>query len=210
MEQKGGTNMEGTSRRRIGRQLRAFWQESGRLLVFLLLFLTGVGIGCPAFSYGSDALQSTPSLWLLYPSSGSVTADVLTVFAHACIIPGLLLLLLMAAGLSAIGAPTVFAVPFLYGVSVGFCEAYVYTADGLWQTAWMLLPPTLVALWTLLMAACESLRMTLRIVGQIAPRGCAGGLWTDCKRYFMRYFIFAGLTLLQAAMQTLLVCIARP
>ena len=174
-----------------------------------MLFLMGVGIGCPAFRHGADTLRSIPALWLIYPSSSSATSGVLTVFAHACLWPGLLLLILMAVGLSAVGAPAVFAIPLLYGVGVGFSEAYVFSADGLWQMVWMVLPPTLLTLWTLLMAACESLRMTLRIVGQVMPRGVGqGSLWTEFKRYLLRYWIFVGLTLLSAALQTLLVCVA--
>ena len=201
--------MERTSRRRFGRQMSVFWQNNGRLLVFLMLFLMGVSIGCPAYKHGADTLRAIPSIWLSDPSSMSAASGVLTVFGHACIGSGLLLLLLMTAGLSAVGTPIVFTVPLLYGLGVGFTEAYVFSADGLWKMTWMLLPPTMLALWTLLMAACESLRMTLRIVAQITPRGTvAGGLWTDFKRYLLRYWIFAGLILLAAALQTLLICIA--
>ena len=200
--------MEGTSRRRIGRQLSVFWQNNGRLLLFLTLFLMGASIGCPAFRYGADTLRSIPSIWLAAPTSSSATSGVLTVFGHACIGSGLLLLILMTAGLSAVGAPIVFLTPLVYGLSVGFSEAYILSADGLWRMTWMLLPPTMLVLWTLLMAACESLRMTLRIVGQITPHGAgAGGLWTDFKRYLLRYWIFAGLILLAAALQTLLICV---
>lgn len=201
--------MEGTSRRRIGRHMGVFWQQNGRLLVFLMLFLMGVGLGCPAYRHGAEPLRAIPSVWLIAPSGVSAISDVLTAFAHACIGSGLLLLILMTAGLSAVGAPVVFAVPLVYGFGVGFSEAYVFSHDGLWKMVWMLLPPTLVALWTLLMAACESLRMTLRIVGQILPHTAgAGGLWNDFKQYLLRYWIFAGLVLLSAALQTLLMCVA--
>ena len=187
----------------------AFWQQNGRLLVFLMLFLMGASIGCPAYKHGAETLRALPSVWLIEPGSGSAAVDVLSVFGHACIGSGLLLLLLMTAGLSAVGAPVVFLVPLIFGIGVGFSEAYVFSADGLWRMTFTLLPPTLLMLWTLLMAACESLRMTLRIVGQITPRGAgAGGLWHEFKRYLLRYWIFAGLTLLAAALQTLLICIA--
>ena len=205
---KGGTNMEGTSRRRIGRQLQAYWGDNGRLLLFLSLFLMGVGIGCPAYSHSPEAVQKWPSLWLTYPASASAISGVLTAFGRVCLWPCLLLLMMMTAGLSTIGAPVVLAVPLLYGVSVGFTEAYVYSADGLWRMAWLLLPSTLVMLWTLLMSACESLRMTGRLIGQMTPHAISGSLWSGFKRYLLRYWIFAGLTLLAAAIQTLLLCIA--
>ena len=189
--------------------MSAFWQQNGRLLVFLLLFLIGASLGCPAYRYGADTLKALPSVFLIEPTTGTAATDELTVFGHALIGSGLLLLILMAAGLSAIGAPVVFAVLFLFGVSVGFTEAYVFSSDGLWRMAFILLPPTMLLLWTLLMAACESLRMTLRIVGQVMPRTAgAGGLWTDFKRFLLRYWIFAALTILSAALQTLLICIA--
>lgn len=186
-----------------------FWQENGRLLVFLMLFLMGASLGCPAYRHGAEPLRAIPSVWLTEPSTGSAATDVLSVFSHVCLVPGLLLLTLMAAGLSAIGAPVIFAVPLVFGFGVGFTEGYVFSADGLWRMTWMLLPPTLLLLWAVLMAACESLRMTLRIVCQVMPRTAgAGGLWQECKRFLLRYFIFAGLVLLSAALQTLLICIA--
>lgn len=184
---------------------RFLWQHIW-MLVFLCLFFIGVGIGCSVYvgltEEKRSLLTEVLSIRAIVPSFGGFLS---AVFSNL-LFPTILIGILICAGLSACGAPIVGVVPILYGMGIGMIEAFYCMAENsVWVLIALVIPSTLLGVWTLLMACSEALRMTMRLAGQLLPSSkVSGNLWNELKLYFFRFLIFWVLSIGVALLQVLL------
>lgn len=189
------------------RHLSYFLKANYRLLLFLACLLIGVTIGCLVYGDVSAAYGSKLGALLQITPVASGLGGWITGIFSSCLFLWILLAVLLLAGLSVCGAPVAWLAPLLYGLGLGLTEAQLFSqgGEGILQTALLVIPHSLLAIFALLMGCAESLRMTLLLAGQVLPSFThCGGLWTDFKRYFLRFLIFFGLAFLSAVVDVLL------
>ncbi len=174
------------TRKRTNRWGR-FVTENRRLLLFLLLAASG----CIGGVLLHPAIRQ--SAWLSLVQVERVTLKLSTVLSGvlgSCFQPTLLLALLFLAGLSACGAPIALLIPVFWGLGMGTVQAYYYDQgwQGLLVIVAVVLPHSVMELVALLMAASESLRMSVRLSGVLLPRPAhCGGLWQEFRLYGIRF-----------------------
>lgn len=194
-------------------QLRAFISSHRRMMLFLLLFLAGTCIGIWLF-LSAPALFSRQLAGLLQlkPISGGL-AGCIQEWTASCFSAFILVAALFLAGLSVCGVPVSLAVPFFFGLGIGLTEAYYYAGgkSGILLVALLVLPRTLLAVFALLIAASESMRMSMLLAGQVLPSGGKeGGLWPDFKLYLARFVACVGIVILSGGAEVLLRWICLP
>lgn len=175
-------------RKRTNRAGR-FLAENRRLLLFLLLPMGGSVCGMLLYSL------IRPAEWLTLLTIERITPSVSAVFSglfESCFQPILLLSLLFIAGLSACGAPLAVIIPVFWGLGLGLTQASYYASgwQGVLIVAAVMLPHSVMELVALLMAASESLRMSLQFTVLLLPRSAhCGGLWQEFRLYGIRFLL---------------------
>ncbi len=188
---------------RFRKQFHTFFGAHSRLFLFLTLVLSGVVAGC--LWYSRLPVRATALLSTLCQGGGGFAGffGAITAFFRNSLVTLAAVGLLMLAGMSLCGLPVSLAVPFFYGAFTGFCEVALLKDGGV--TALLLsLPGTLLAVWTMLIACAESLRLTLRLVSQVMPGSQKAGLWRDFRLFFRRFLLCFLLALLASAVGTTL------
>ena len=170
---------------RVGR----FFSENRRLRLFLLLPIVGCVCGMLVYSLVQ------PAAWLrlftverLSPGFSGAFSE----WLQSCFQPMVLLTLLFLTGLSVCGAPFAILVPVFWGLGLGMTQASYYASgwQGMLIVAAVVLPHSVMELVALLMAASESLRMSLRFTGLLLPRSAhCGGLWQEFRLYGIRFLL---------------------
>ena len=133
-------------RTNYGPALREFFGENRRLLLFLLLFLTGTVLGVIVFMMTHEQLADDLLLMFGQPAGISGFQEGISVLFASCLSSFVLLALLFLGGLSAYGAPLAFLVPLFFGLGLGLTEAYQYQlrgSMGIVYVAVLVLPHTL-------------------------------------------------------------------
>ena len=186
---------------RFFKQFCVFFGNNSRLFLFLALILCGVGVGC--FASSSLPATASPLLELITPRLPEQLRflPVLTAFFQNSLVTLTAIGLLMLFGMSLYGLPAVAVLPFSYGVALGLGEMAVVRslgAVGLLLT----LPGTLVAVWAVLIACAEALKLTLRLIAQVMPSPSKSGLWRDFRLFFLRFMLCFLLGILGSAIQT--------
>lgn len=205
--------MSRTSKDAILLSLTEFISENRRLLVFLVLFIGGAGVGIGVFL--SNHALVFDELSLMFSVQNKITGfqQGISVLFSSCMEVLLLLLLLFLSGLCVYGAPLTVLVPVFYGLGFGLTEAYYYASSGglgIALIALQILPHTLLAVAALIMACSESLRMSLLLSRQLLPSGSMGGLWQDFKLYCMRFLLFVAIVFTSGVMDVILRMICTP
>lgn len=194
-------------------QLRTFISSHRRMMLFLLLFLVGTFIGIWLFLSAPTLFsRQLTGLLQLKPISGGL-AGCIQEWTASCFSAFILLAALFLAGLSVCGVPVSVMVPFFFGLGIGLTEAYYYAGgkSGILLVALLVLPRTLIAVFALLIAASESMRMSLLLAGQVLPAGGKdGGLWQDFKLYLARFVACVGIVILSGGAEVLLKWIWLP
>ncbi len=189
------------------RHTRRFIRSHSRLMLLLTLLLAGVVIGCLLFTaYGKSESAFLGTVLTVGPLEKGVKAA-LSALYNACFQSLLLLLILFFCGLSACGLPVILLVPLFFGLGLGMSEAYYYSTGwkGVLLTVVLLLLPTIFKAVSLLMAASESMRMTLLFGGQLLTRGGGNeGISKDFRLYLLRFVIFALIALIGGIVDVLL------
>ena len=204
----GGKIMRRTN---YGPALREFFGENRRLLLFLLLFVTGTVLGVVVFMMTHEQLAD--DLLLMFGQHAGISGfqEGIAVLCASCLSSFVLLGLLFLGGLSAYGAPLAFLVPLFFGLGLGLTEAYQYQLRGcmgIVYVAVLVLPHTLVAAAGLLMGCAESLRMSVAISRQLLPGSTIGGLWPMFRMYCVRFLLFVGIALVSGVLDVCLQLIA--
>jgi len=186
---------------RFMKQLRTFFGANSRLFLFLTLVLSGVVAGC--VWYPRLPARVTELFTALSQNKADFSGffGALAAFFRHSLVTLSAVGLLMLAGMSLCGLPVALTVPFAYGVFTGFCECALLQSGGVVSLA-LSLPEALLALWTILIACAESLRLTLRLVSQVMPGSQKAGLWRDFRLFFRRFLLCFLLALLSSAVGT--------
>ncbi|MDD6237277.1 MAG: hypothetical protein PUB00_07850 [Clostridiales bacterium] len=188
--------MNRTNREQAVQSALHFLAANSRLLVFLLLFLSGTFLGSMIFAASHEALIKDLSVILeVQAITGGFKGGVGALFS-SCLSTILLLAVLFLSGLSACGAPVTAIVPFFFGLGLGLTEAYYYGIGGagIAFVALLVIPHALMAAIALLMGCAETLRMSLLLSNQLLPTSAhCGNLWPDFKLYCARFLIFIGI-----------------
>lgn len=189
------------------RHARRFIRSHNRLVLLLSLLLAGVVIGCLLFTvYGKSESAFLGTVLTVEPLQAGVKAA-LSALYNACFQSLLLLLILFFCGLSACGLPIILLVPLFFGLGIGMSEAYYYSTGwkGVLLTVVLLLPPVLFKATALLMAAAESMRMTLLFGGKLLGSSAATeDMRNDFRLYILRFAIFALIALIGGIADVLL------
>ena len=198
-------------RTNYGPALREYFGENRRLLLFLLLFVTGTVLGVVVFMMTHEQLAD--DLLLMFGQHAGISGfqEGIAVLCASCLSSFVLLGLLFLGGLSAYGAPLAFLVPLFFGLGLGLTEAYQYQlrgSMGIVYVAVLVLPHTLVAAAGLLMGCAESLRMSVAISRQLLPGSTIGGLWPMFRMYCVRFLLFVGIALVSGVLDVCLQLIA--
>lgn len=168
-----------------------FLTENRRLLLFLLLPVSGCVGGILLYPLiWQSVWMSLLQLERVAPSFSTALSGLFT----SCFQPVLLLCLLFLAGLSACGAPFAVLVPVFWGLGLGMVQAYYGATgwNGFWTIVAVVLPHSAMELVALLMAASESLRMSVRLSGLLLPRSAhCGGLWQEFRLYGIRFLLLS-------------------
>lgn len=166
---------------------KTFLSEHQLLLLFLALLL--VGVLCGSYLYGATATVSP-----IQPVKGTFSS-IATAFGESMLLPFGLLVLLYLAGLTAFGVPVTMAAPFYFGLGIGMTMGYYYTRGivGVGLCCVFVLPRGLIVSAGLLMAAAESLRMSLRFGRQLMPGGTMGNMWLSFRMYCLRFLLFVAI-----------------
>ncbi len=169
--------------------LRTFFAENQLLLLFLSLLL--VGVLCGSYLYGDTAMASP-----VKPVNLTVSS-MLQAFGESMLLPGVLLLLLFLAGLTAYGVPITVMVPLFFGLGVGLTQGYYYAMGiaGVGISCLFVLPRGLIAAIGILMACAEALRMSLRLARQLMPGSAMGSMWVPFRLYCIRFLLFLAIAL---------------
>ena len=187
-------------------EMAMFLRTNRRLMLFLCLFIGGVIAGIALF-LGAYRLWEAPLRQILTPAAmGKGLSGAARSVLSSCFSPGLLLLMLLLAGLSAYGLPVTLIVPFFYGVGLGVTEAYLYAAGcGVGYVAALVLPHSLLAATALLIAAAQSARFSLLLSGQLLPGSSRlGGLWQDFRQYLLKMLLCAAVVGISGILDVLL------
>ena len=188
---------------RFLKQFRTFWGTNSRLFLFLTLLLTGLVIGCVWYPHFPS--EYAPLLSYFKAESGEISgfSGALTAFFRHSLVTLSALGLLMLSGMSLCGIVVVFAVPVAYGAAWGVFLTSLLETEGVLALA-LTLPEALLAVWALLIACAEALRLTSRLVAQVMPGSPKGGLWRDFRLFFLRFLLCFSLALLASAVGTTL------
>lgn len=183
-----------------------FFRKNKRLLLPLLVFLTGFVCGCFLFCNYGQAESVFLSRILVLTAPGGDVQSLLSALYNACFLPVLLLGVLFFCGLSACGVPFIWLVPFFFGLGFGMSESYYYSTGwhGVWIGMLVVLPPTLIKVTALLLAVMESLRMSLCISSLLTRKNTVGGLRCDLRLFLLRFGVFVLLVLAGGIVDTLL------
>lgn len=186
---------------RFFKQFCAFFGNNSRLFLFLALVVCGVGVGC--FAFAALPAAATPLLELMTPRLPEQLRflPVLAAFFQNSLVTLTVIGLLMLFGMSLYGLPAVAVLPFGYGVALGLGEMTVVKTAGVVGLL-LSLPGALVAVWAVLIACAQALKLTLRLIAQVMPSPPKGGLWRDFRLFFLRFILCFLLGLLASAIQT--------
>lgn len=180
----------------VGKPTWAEFLAANRILmVFSLLFLSGVLIGVMVFALSRNLMTGELSLiFNVHPINQSFQGGITALFSSS-FSTILLLALLFLFGLSACGAPFAVVIPFFFGMGLGLTEAYYYLSGmkGLAAVGLLVAPHYLIASIALVLGSIESVRMSLLFSRQLLPGGIMGGLWSDFKLYCARFLIYLAL-----------------
>lgn len=168
---------------------RTFLADNQLLLLFLALLL--IGVVCGSYLYGDTAIASP-----IRPIKASVL-PMLRALGESVLLPGMLLVLLFLAGLTAYGAPIPLLVPLFFGLGIGLTQGYYYAMGiaGVGLSCLFILPRGLITAVGLLMACAESWRMSLRLGRQLMPGGAMGSMWPSFRLYSIRFLLFLAIVL---------------
>ena len=188
---------------RFHKQFRAFWNANSRLLLFLTLVLTGVVAGC--VWYARFPAEYRPLLAFFEQSEGGFSgfSETLFAFLRHSLVTLSAVGLLMLGGMSLCGLPVTLLIPLVYGGAWGLYLTSVTQSRGIAALA-LTLPEALIAVWTVLIACAEALRLTLRLVSLVMPGSQKSGLWRDFRLFFLRFLLCFLLALLASAVGTTL------
>ncbi|MCI9413765.1 MAG: hypothetical protein HFJ79_01115 [Clostridiales bacterium] len=187
--------MNRTNREAPLQSVAVYLSENSRLVFFTVLLLSGAVFGMLVFLVSSPWVSGELALILKVRGVPEGFMGGMSGLLSSCLSPLILLGLLFLVGLSACGAPVILLVPLFYGLGLGMTEAYYYStgAAGIGVTALLILPHSLMAGVSLILAGAESMRMSLRFSGQLLPSAPMGGMWQDFKMYCVRFLIYLGL-----------------
>ncbi len=170
---------------RVGR----FLADNRRILCFLLLPI--VGCICGMLLYSTVRSASWLTLFTVERITPKFPAAFSALF-ESCFQPIVLLTALFLAGLSACGAPFAVIIPLFWGLGLGMTQAGYYATGwgGVLTVSAVILPHAVMELVAILMAASESLRMSLRFTAVVLPRTAhCGGLWQEFRLYCIRFAV---------------------
>lgn len=108
-------------------------------------------------------------------------------------------------GYSAIGQPAVLLVPFFKGLGLGAFMGNLYTSQGLQGVGYSVLiivPYTLVALFAIMIACRESLRLSNLFFASFASRRGTGVSMGAVKLYNIKFLILCVIVLISAILNT--------
>lgn len=205
----GGKIMRRTN---YGPALREFFGENRRLLLFLLLFVTGTVLGVVVFMMTHEQLADDLLLMFASMPAYPVFRKVSRCFVPRVSRPLFCWGCFFWGGLSAYGAPLAFLVPLFFGLGLGLTEAYQYQlrgSMGIVYVAVLVLPHTLVAA----AGPADGLCRVAAHVGCHQPAAPSrvdhpGGLWPMFRMYCVRFLLFVGIALVSGVLDVCLQLIA--
>ncbi len=169
---------------------RNFFARQYRLLLLVGVLLAGCGCGVILFhSLQGDTLTWVTRVLPLQPITGGFGGAMVQVFS-SCFQVLCLVAVLFLGGLSAWGAPLALGALLFWGIGLGMTLGYYYASGGVGVLfcAVMVLPPALPEAIALLIAASQTLHLSVEIAGQLLPRSAhCGGLWQEFRRYGLRF-----------------------
>ena len=189
--------MNRTNRPALLPRVASYVAAHSRLLLFTCLFLAGTTIGIIAFLNVGEEWSRDLSLMLRVRGVPEGFPGALSALMASCLAPFLMIGLLFLLGLSACGAPFALIAPLFYGLGLGMTEAYYYSTGwaGVGFSALLVVPHSLLAGISLILAGAEAARMSMQFSAQLLPDAPMGGLWQDFRQYGMRFFLYLILAL---------------
>ena len=185
-------------------RIKHFLRDNYRLLLFLLLPVSGIVCGMCLYPALRESGWST--LVAVEPIKGGFAA-VLSQWSRCLFQPLLLLVVLFLAGLSVCGLPLSLLVPLFWGLGLGVVQAAEFGQGfmGLAVSAAVFLPHSVMETVALLMAAAECFRMSWRFITVLSPRlARCGGLWPEFRLYSVRYLLLCLLLFAAAALDVIM------
>jgi len=179
----------------------AAFQKNKTTALVAAFFFIGMLYGSLLVGFGEKELLESLNFMTKGYLTGRVEQSFWQTFLNSLLSSGALLLLLFLFGFSGLSVPIVLFLPAFKGMGLGVSIGYLYTTYG-WKgvafCAVMLLPATIFSALAIILAARESLRLSILFLSTFIPRIRGTLSPKTVKQYCIKYGILLGVVLLSA------------
>ncbi len=187
------------------RSLTVFITKNMRLLLLVIVIFIGALLGCRIFADLSQSIKQQLLSFMNHDIAPDSLSDVAVITLSSTLKHAVLLAIMFLLGMTPYGSIFVLGTVLFFGFCVGVHECYYYESGGIGAILVYVLPRTVIASSSVIIACEQSLHLSCMISRQLLPFSAhCGSLWHDFKRYLLRYITCIALAFSSAACEVVI------
>lgn len=186
-------------------RIKMVLREEWKMLTLVSLFLSGMIIGAISVKHTDNILNARLVIMFSDYTMLRTTQSFFQTFINSFTVCLIFLIIVFIAGLCAVGAPIIAAVPLFRGIGLGVISGYLYTNYSLSGAGFcmtVIFPSAIISTATLLFGCNESFIMSYEIYNIISGKipNKHGNLF---KKYSLRFSILLIIMFISAIIDTI-------